>query len=60
MLGLLTAFQSRHLGEEEGASMVEYAFLIGLIAIVVIAGALFLGEQLDTKFDDVGSTMAHY
>ena len=40
--------------------MVEYAFLIGLIAIVVLAGALFLGGTLETQFNDVGSSVEHY
>ena len=60
MLGLWAAFQSRFQGDEEGASMVEYAFLIALIAIIVIAGALVLGNQLDTKFEEVGSSVAYY
>jgi Flp pilus assembly pilin Flp len=38
-----------------GASMVEYALLIGLIALVVIAGAILLGDSLVTKFSDFGS-----
>jgi Flp pilus assembly pilin Flp len=37
--------------------MVEYAFLIGLIAIVVVAAALFLGTELNEKFSDVGQTL---
>ena len=38
-----------------GASMVEYALLIGLVALVVIAGAILLGDSLVTKFSDFGS-----
>jgi Flp pilus assembly pilin Flp len=37
--------------------MVEYAFLIGLIAIVVVAAALFLGTELNDSFSDVGQTL---
>jgi Flp pilus assembly pilin Flp len=37
--------------------MVEYALLVALIAVVVIAGALILGGAVETKFDEVGSTV---
>ena len=60
MLRLWTAYQSRFVTDEEGASMVEYALLVALIAVVVIAGALFLGGAIETKFDEVGSTLNNY
>ncbi len=37
-----TACQGWFVKDEEGATMVEYALLVALIAVVVIAGALFL------------------
>ncbi len=49
MLRLWTAYQSRFIQDEEGASMVEYALLVALIAVVVIAAALFLGDQISTN-----------
>ena len=57
MLRLSTAYQSRFVKDEEGAAMVEYALLVALIAVVVIAGALFLGGTISTKFDEVGSSL---
>ena len=57
MLRLWTAYQSRFIGDEEGASMVEYALLVALIAVVVIAAALFLGNQISEKFSEVGATV---
>ena len=57
MLRLWTAYQSRFIGDEEGASMVEYALLIALIAMVVIAGAVFFGTELSESFSEVGDTM---
>ncbi len=57
MLRLWTAYQSRFIGDEEGASMVEYALLVALIAVVVIAAALFLGNQISEKFSEVGDTV---
>ncbi len=38
-----------------GASTVEYALLIGLIALIVIAGAILLGDSLVSDFSDFGS-----
>ena len=37
--------------DEEGASMPEYALLVALIAVVVIAGATLLGNAINTKLD---------
>jgi Flp pilus assembly pilin Flp len=37
--------------------MVEYALLVALIAVVVIAAALFLGEEISEKFSEVGGTV---
>ncbi len=39
MLRLWTAYQARFMKDEDGASMVEYALLVALIAVVVIAAA---------------------
>jgi pilus assembly protein Flp/PilA len=57
MLRLWTTYQSRFIGDEGGASMVEYALLVALIAVVVIAAALFLGNQISEKFSEVGETV---
>ncbi len=57
MLRLWTVYQSRFIRDEEGASMVEYALLVALIAVVVIAAALFLGNQISEKFSEVGDTV---
>lgn len=37
--------------------MLEYAFLIALIAIVVVTAALYFGESLSGDFSEVGETM---
>ncbi len=57
MLRLWAAYQSRFIGDEEGASMVEYALLVALIAVVVIAAALFPGNEISAKFSEVGDTL---
>ena len=57
MIRLWAAFKSRFIVDDEGASMVEYAFLVALIAIVVVAAALFLGTELSEKYSEVGDTI---
>jgi pilus assembly protein Flp/PilA len=42
---------------ETGASLVEYALLVALIAVVCIAGVTFLGKQANTKLSGVGSSL---
>ncbi|MBV8162383.1 MAG: Flp family type IVb pilin [Acidimicrobiia bacterium] len=44
-----------HLRSERGASLVEYAFLVGLIAIVCLAAILFLGQSTSSKYSNVAS-----
>ena len=47
-----------HAEEEKGASMLEYALLAALIAVVAIAAVTFLGEQASTTFSIVGQNMS--
>jgi Flp pilus assembly pilin Flp len=48
---LKTWLQSRFAGER-GASMVEYGFLLVLIAVIAIVAVKALGETVSTKFSD--------
>jgi pilus assembly protein Flp/PilA len=57
MLRLWTAYQSRFIREEKGATMVEYGLMVALIAVVVIAAVTLIGTSLDTKFDEVGNAV---
>jgi pilus assembly protein Flp/PilA len=43
---------------DRGASLVEYALLVALIAVVCIIAITFLGRQASTKFSEVGSAVA--
>ena len=43
--------------DERGASLVEYALLAALIAVVCIAGMSFLGGKANSKFSSVGSSI---
>ena len=43
--------------DEDGASLVEYALLVALIAIVCIVAISFLGGKTSAKFSNVGSSL---
>jgi pilus assembly protein Flp/PilA len=47
----------RFLKDEKGASMPEYALLVALIAIVVIAGATILGIAVNNKIAATGNAV---
>jgi pilus assembly protein Flp/PilA len=42
---------------EEGASLVEYALLVALIAVVCIVAVSLLGGNASAKFSSVGSAL---
>lgn len=42
---------------ERGASLVEYALLVALIAVVCILAITFLGRAASSKFSTVGSAV---
>jgi pilus assembly protein Flp/PilA len=44
--------------DESGASAVEYGLLVGLIAIVIIAGITLLGNRINAQFTSVAGTIA--
>ncbi len=43
---------------EEGASMVEYALLVALIAMVAFAAVALVGQALDSRYDSIASSVA--
>ena len=43
--------------EEVGATAVEYALMVALIAVVIIAAVTTLGTNASTKFSEVGSAV---
>ena len=44
--------------EQTGASLVEYALLIALIAMVALVAIRFLGTELSTSYSTVGQHVA--
>ena len=63
--GLTTGFhffaeyvRARFGDTERGASLVEYALLVALIAVVCIAAVTTLGKSASTKFSTVGASIS--
>ena len=61
MLKLVTFFQSwfaagERTDEDRGATMVEYALIVSLIALVAIVGVTAFGGKLSSFFDTLNPT----
>jgi pilus assembly protein Flp/PilA len=58
MIASLVAFaQDRLEREEKGATAVEYGLMVGLIAVVIIAGVTLLGTELRDLFNAIGTRL---
>ena len=53
----MTAWLQTKTDSERGASLVEYALLVALIAVVCILAVTFLGDSASQKFSSVGSAV---
>ncbi len=49
--------RARFSDSERGASLVEYALLVALIAVVCIAAVTILGKNASSKFSSVGGSI---
>lgn len=45
------------LTDESGQDMAEYAVLIGLVALAVIASIMLLGESISSVFNNIDSSL---
>jgi pilus assembly protein Flp/PilA len=54
---LWTTVQSRMVVQEEGASLVEYALLLALIALVAIAAVQIVGTNVSTDFNEIANNL---
>ena len=43
--------------DDEGASLVEYGILVGLIAVICIAAVAIVGTQVSTAFSNIASSL---
>jgi Flp pilus assembly pilin Flp len=55
---LRTWLEAKFGKDEDGASMVEYILLVALIALAVIAAVVFLKNQVNSKFNQSGSSLS--
>ena len=55
---MIGTFAHRVVRNERGASMVEYALLLALIAVACITAVSLLGNQASDKFTDVGDKIS--
>ena len=51
--------RARFNGGERGASLVEYALLVALIAVVCLVAIAFLGQAASSRFSTVGSAVGN-
>jgi pilus assembly protein Flp/PilA len=56
-LQLLTLLVTPRADDERGASLVEYALLVALIAVVCVGAVRFLGASTPSNLSHVGSTL---
>jgi Flp pilus assembly pilin Flp len=55
---LVTFLRARFGDRERGANLVEYCFLVALIAIVCFAAVTFLGSVTSSDIDEMGRSLA--
>ncbi len=53
----IKSFLTAQAKTERGATLVEYALLVALIAVVCIAAVTVLGQSASAKFSDVNSNI---
>ena len=57
VMGLIAHVQQR-LSSEDGATAIEYALMVALIAMVIIVAVTFLGQATNQTFQDVGTAVS--
>ena len=48
---------SRFVKDESGATAIEYGLIAALISVVIIAVLTTVGDNLETKFSEIGSAL---
>ena len=54
---VLATWLKARINDERGASLVEYALLVALIAVVCIAAVSLIGDEAKETFSNVGSEL---
>ncbi len=55
----ITAWLKANAKTDRGASLVEYALLVALIAVVCIGAITFLGNEAADNFSEVGNSIGN-
>jgi pilus assembly protein Flp/PilA len=45
-------------GDDEGAALVEYGMLVGLIAVICVVAVTTLGTEVSTAFSKIASSLS--
>ena len=53
----IAAIAQQFVRDEEGATAVEYALMVALIAVAIIAAVVALGNKLITVFGDIAAAI---
>ena len=53
----VAAWLKARISSERGASLVEYALLVALIAVVCIGAVTFLGREAADEFSTIGNSI---
>ena len=54
-----TFLRARSGDTERGASLVEYALLVALIALVCISAVMFFGSSVNNNYKPIGASLAN-
>jgi pilus assembly protein Flp/PilA len=57
IVSLIAVASDRLERDEKGATAVEYGLMVGLIAVVIIAGVTLLGTELKDLFNAIGTKL---
>jgi pilus assembly protein Flp/PilA len=49
---------NRFRGDDEGAALVEYGMLVGLISVVCLVAVTTIGTEVSTAFSKIASSLA--
>jgi pilus assembly protein Flp/PilA len=60
MYHLVTTYLRARFGDSErGASLIEYALLVALIALVCVSAVTFFGSSVNNSYKPIGSSLAN-
>ena len=54
---MLTVFK-KYFKQEEGATAIEYGLIAGLLSLLIVAGLVIAGPELEAIFDNIGTSLA--